>query len=70
MTQDEYNALRATFPWTEQLYTVPGRRGGHVRVLDNRGQEVPLFTLTKFLQFITTKLAQANAAGNPSKEPQ
>lgn len=59
MNQAEYIALRATFPWTERV--IPTKQGGVVQVLDRNGQEVPLFTITKFLSFITTRLIAAPA---------
>jgi hypothetical protein len=66
MTDMEYRVLRAQFPfpWTERVFQHP-RAGGIVQVLAANGQEVPLFTMTKFLTFITTRL-QATAATPPS----
>lgn len=64
MTQAEFDAVKATFPWREQVVTVPGRVGGLVRVLDNTNGEVPLFTITKFLAFITQKLTNKEVSEN------
>lgn len=55
MDQKEFDALKATFPWTERL--IQTGMGGLVQVIDNRGQEVPVFTMTRFLEMITQKLA-------------
>lgn len=55
MDQVEFEKLKATFPWTER--TIPTRVGGLVQVIDRNGQEVPLFTMTRFLEMITNKLA-------------
>lgn len=55
MEQVEYEAIKATFPWTERTQVIHGR-GGFVQVIDKNGNEVPLFTMTKFLGMITRKL--------------
>jgi hypothetical protein len=59
MTDEQYKAAKATMPWTERVIM----NGRHIiiQVIDNRGQEVPLFTMTAFLTMITAKLAQAPA---------
>ena len=59
MGQTEFEQLKATFPWTER--TIPTRVGGVVQVIDRNGQEVPLFTMTRFLEMITNKLANKPA---------
>lgn len=59
MNQEEFDAIKATFPWREQI--IQTTRGGLVRVLDKNGQEVPLFTMTRFLAMITEKLAPKSA---------
>lgn len=66
MTDAEYRALRADFPfpWAERVYQHP-RAGGIVQVIAANGTEVPIFTMTKFLSFITTRL-QASPAQPPS----
>lgn len=56
MDQAEFDALKATFPWTERITPTP-LHGGLVQVINNRDEEVPLFTITRFLNLITTKLA-------------
>lgn len=55
MTNAEYQAAKATFPWTEHVVT----QGRHtiIKIVDNAGNEVPLFTMTKFLTMITAKLS-------------
>ena len=55
MDQVEFEKLKATFPWTER--TIPTKVGGLVQVIDRNGNEVPLFTMTAFLEMITRKLA-------------
>lgn len=57
MDQKEFEALQATFPWTERTISMNGI-GGFVQVLDNAGREVPLFTMTAFLEMITRKLTK------------
>lgn len=56
MTEQEYQALRTTFPWNQHLTTARGMRGGLVQMLDRNGNEVPLFTLTKLVNYLTTRL--------------
>lgn len=55
MDQAEFDKIKAGFPWTERVVSVNGI-GGIVQVLDNAGYEVPLFTMTRFLEMITRKL--------------
>lgn len=55
MNQTEFEKVKATFPWTERAFQT--RSGGIVQVIDCNGQEVPLFTMTAFLEMITAKLA-------------
>lgn len=59
MTKEDYEKLRATMPWTER--TVHTRTGGLVQIIDNQGQEVPLFTITAFLDMITRMIANKPA---------
>jgi hypothetical protein len=56
MTQEDYAAIQATFPWTSHK-RVTGI-GGLIQVIDRYGNEVPIFTLTDFLSVITAKLAK------------
>lgn len=56
MNEEEFKKIQATMPWTHQV--VPTTKGGLVQVLDNRGQEVPIFTMINFLEVITRKLAR------------
>ena len=55
MDQAEFEKIKATFPWSERTFQT--RSGGIVQVIDHNGQEVPLFTMTAFLEMITRKLA-------------
>lgn len=59
MDQAEFEAIKATFPWTERVITTGV--GGLVQVIDRNGNEVPLFTMTRFLMMITNKLAKKEA---------
>lgn len=66
MNDDQFKAAKATMPWTEHVFQTG--RGNIIQVIDNRGQEVPLFTMTAFLALITRKLSTPaqetqNAAG-------
>lgn len=55
MTDQEFNEIRKTFPWTAQQIVTPG--GGLVRVINCLGQEVPIFTMTAFMELMTNRLA-------------
>lgn len=55
MNEEEFRAIKATFPWCQRLLTQPHRQGGIVQVIDNAGQEVPLFTMIRFLEFVTSR---------------
>lgn len=60
MDTKEFEALKATFPWREQV--IQTGVGGLVRVLDNQGREISIFAMTRFLEMITYKLASAAPA--------
>lgn len=62
MDQAEFEQIKATFPWTERVFQT--RSGGIVQVIDCNGNEVPLFTMTRFLEMITRKLAAKPAEEN------
>lgn len=55
MTDADYQAVKATFPWTEHV-VADGKRT-LVKIIDNAGNEVPIFTMTAFLTMITAKIA-------------
>lgn len=56
MTEQELQALKATMPWTQRSYQTP--KGQVIfQMIDNRGQEVPLFSMLDFLEIVTTKMA-------------
>lgn len=59
MDQAEFEKIKATFPWSERTFQT--RSGGIVQVIDRNGQEVPIFTMTAFLEVITRKLAPKEA---------
>lgn len=59
MNQSEFEAIKATFPWTERI--LPTGRGGLVQMIDRNGVEVPLFTITKLLMLLTQKMQPAPA---------
>lgn len=56
-----FAALKLTMPWRE--VTLPH---GQVMVIDNTGHEVPIFTMTAFLTFITGRLASEVQPGQPA----
>lgn len=58
MTDEQFKAAKATMPWTERSVQIAGSRQVIVQMIDNRGQEVPLFTMTAFLELISAKLAR------------
>ena len=66
MTDEQFKQIKATMPWSERVYQTP--RGGIVQMIDNRGMEVPLFTMTAFLQMITAKLAAQQAQKGGANE--
>ena len=57
MTKEQFEALKATMPWTHQVTGHP-QIGGLVRVINNQGQEVDLFDMMHVLEIITAKLAK------------
>ena len=60
MTQQDLEALKATFPWRTQV--VRTNIGGLVQLIDSRGQEVPIFTMTALLEFVTTESLREKGA--------
>lgn len=60
MTDKEFNDLRDTFPWTMQQFIGPG--GGIVRMMDRHGNEVPIFSMTAFMEIMTRKLTSKTEA--------
>jgi len=65
MNDEEFQAVKATMPWTERMFRTP--KGGLVQVIDKNGAEVPMFTMTRFLVMITNKIA-AGATEQPKAE--
>lgn len=55
MNQNEFDAIKTTFPWSYR--TLQSGLGGLVQVFDNAGREVPLLVMVNFLAMITSKLA-------------
>lgn len=55
MTREQLEALKATMPWTHQVGGHP-QVGGLVRVINNKGQEVDLFDMMAFLDYITKRI--------------
>lgn len=55
MGEAEFKALQATFPWSH--VTIRTSSGMLFRVVDNRGAEVSIPTMVRFLEVITAKLA-------------
>jgi hypothetical protein len=62
MTREQFEALKATMPWTHQVTGHP-QVGGLIRVINNRGEEVSIFDMVAFLDVITQKIAT-----NPPKD--
>lgn len=56
MDHKEFEAAKATFPWKEHLMHTA--TGGLVQIVDNAGNEVSIFTVTRFLEMITLRLAK------------
>lgn len=52
-------------PWTEHV--VNTGRHTFVKIIDNAGREVPLFTMTAFLTRITAHLAARAAPAAPTE---
>lgn len=61
MTEPEFQELKSTMPWQHRSYQTP-RGQVIIQVIDNRGQEVPMFTMVEFLEIVTAKMAQKEAA--------
>jgi hypothetical protein len=60
MNTEEFNKIKATFPWAERV--VQTGMGGLIQVFDKNGNEVPILTMVAFLSMITRKLAQQTEA--------
>lgn len=56
MDKKEFDEAKPTFPWVEHI--AHSKKGGIVSIVDRNGQEVPLFTITGFVEYITSKLSQ------------
>lgn len=65
MTEEQFKAAKATFPWQQALRTVPHRQGGIVQMIDCNGMEVPLFTMLAFVQAVTGNMAVKRDAAAP-----
>jgi len=56
MSEEEFAALRTTFPWRE--VSIRGHRGGpNLRIVNVQMQEIDLLQMCAFLEMITTRLA-------------
>jgi hypothetical protein len=53
----QFAITRTTFPWTQQLYTIPHKQGGIVQMRNRLGEEVPLFLMLDVIQFLTDRMA-------------
>lgn len=62
MTQEEFNQLRAGFPWREVIHPRPRGKPATIQVLDRFNQDVPLLTIIEFTKFMTAKLAAKEEA--------
>jgi|GEM_PF-1940365 len=61
MTEAQFQELKSSMPWRHQSYQTP-KGQVIIQVIDNRGQEVPLFTMVDFLEIVTAKMAQKEAS--------
>lgn len=59
MNEDQLTLLKRTFPWRTQV--VHTNMGGLVQVIDRNGVEVPIFSMTKFLEIITSSIYKESA---------
>lgn len=59
-TAAEIQELRKTMPWTDM--SINTGRHTVIRVIDNRGQEVPLLDLVKFCRTMSFSMAQPQGA--------
>lgn len=67
MTEEEWQAAKATFPWKHQVFQ--NGIGGQVIVYDNKGVEVPLFTMIAVTERLTVAIAnKAARAAEEAKE--
>lgn len=64
MTEEEWLAAKATFPWRHQV--VQNGLGGQVFMFDKNGAEVPLFTMVAVAERLT--VAIANKATRAAEE--
>ena len=58
MTDEEYQAIRATFPWRRMKTATPGSNIQTFKVVDKNGNEVPIFDMIGILELLTGKLAR------------
>lgn len=67
MTEEEWLAAKATFPWRHQV--AHNGIGGQVFVFDKSGVEVPLFTMIAVTERLTVAIAnKAARAAEEAKE--
>lgn len=59
MTEAEFQAAKATFPWKHTLERTGF--GGHFKVIDKTGAEVPFMTLFGVMERVTERIAQSVA---------
>jgi hypothetical protein len=62
MTQDEFNQLRAGFPWREIIHPGPRGKPATIQVLDRFDRDIPLLTIIEFTKLMTAKLAAIEEA--------
>lgn len=56
MTDEQYQAIRATFPWRRMKSTAPGTQTVTYRIVDKNGNDVPIFDMIGLLEMLTGKL--------------
>lgn len=56
MTSEQMKALKATMPWTDRSVII-GKRT-IIQIIDNAGNEVPMFAMIDFVKHTTAHLAR------------
>lgn len=65
MKADDFQALKATMPWTDHS-TIVGRQT-RIQIIDKHGQEVPLLTMVEVVKHLTAHIARSPNSGENTK---
>lgn len=57
MTNEQYAAIRATFPWRRMKATDPGSKAPVYRLVDKNNNDVPILDLMEVMEMLTGKIA-------------